>query len=170
VPLLIHRAWEGDFEPFVNAGVASNRGIRGILALGMLMSVVCSEDIPRIDPGMIDAVTSDTFLGDDRVRTQMAACEKWPRGDVPHKYGEPVTVDVPTLILSGTVDPVTGPDWGDEVANNLPSSVHVVLPGAHGVAGPCVQSITQAFVASGSTEGLDISCTADVRLPPFALR
>jgi pimeloyl-ACP methyl ester carboxylesterase len=170
VPLLIHRAWEGDYAPFAEAGINSTRGLSQILAIGMLQSVICAEDIPRIDPALIDAVTSDTFLGSERVLTQMAACDVWPRGAVPDNYGDPVQADVPTLILSGTHDPVTGSGWGEVAAGNLPDSLHLIVPAAHGVSGQCVRSIIQDFVASAELAELDTSCVVDVELPPFALQ
>jgi len=169
VPLLIHRAWEGDYAPFAEAGINSTRGISLILKMGMLLSVTCAEDVARIDPDTIDEITGGTYLGDERVRTQMAVCSIWPQGRIPANYGEPVRADVPVLVLSGTVDPVTGSDWGEEAASHLPDSLHLIIPGAHGVGDSCTQSIIRAFVASGTLAGLDTSCVADVTLPPFVL-
>jgi len=169
VPLLIYRAWQGDYAPFAQAGVNSTRGINLILKIGMLLSVTCVEDVARIDPDTIDEITAGTYLGDERVRTQTEVCSIWPKGRIPADYGEPVRADVPVLVLSGTHDPVTGSDWGADAASHLPDSVHLIVAGAHGVGGPCVESITSAFVASGTLEGLDTSCVADVTLPPFVL-
>ncbi|NIR43803.1 MAG: alpha/beta fold hydrolase [Gemmatimonadetes bacterium] len=166
-PLLIHRAYQGDYEFFVRIGLRSNIGITNALALGMLLSVTCPEDLARIDPGEIPALTDGTFLGPDRVRNQMAVCAIWPAGDVPEGYGEPVAVDVPTLIFSGTLDPVTPPRWGDETARHLPNSLHVVAPGAHGLGGSCITGIERQFLETASVEGIDTSCVKEMSLPPF---
>ena len=99
----------------------------------------------------------------------MAVCSIWPHGRIPADYGEPVRADVPVLVLSGTHDPVTGSDWGAEAASHLPDSLHLIVAGAHGVRGSCVDSITRSFVASGTLEGLDTSCVEGVTLPPFVL-
>jgi pimeloyl-ACP methyl ester carboxylesterase len=104
------------------------------------------------------------------VRQQIAACDVWPRGEIPAEYGEPVSADVPVLLFSGTIDPVTGPRWGEEAASHLPRSLHLVVPGAHGVDGRCTNDISRRFLESGSLEALDTSCVANLRLPPFALR
>ena len=169
-PLLIHRAFEGDYAPFAQLGMQSNRALRNQLAFGMLMSVVGSEDLPRIDPAAIERETAGTFLGGDRVRQQMAVAEIWPRGEIPDDYGQPVRVDVPVLLLSGTLDPVTGPRWGARAAEHLPNSLHVVVPGAHGVGGDCVASLIRAFLRTASVEDLDTSCVEDIELPPIAVR
>jgi pimeloyl-ACP methyl ester carboxylesterase len=72
-----------------------------------------------------------------------------------------VTSDVPTLLLSGTRDPVTPPSSAEAVAAHLSNSLHLVVPGAgHGVGGPCIREITLRFVEAGSLDNLDTSCLA----------
>jgi pimeloyl-ACP methyl ester carboxylesterase len=167
VPLLIHKAYEGDYEFFVDIGMQSNRGIVDILQFGMLLSVTCPEDLARIDPDEIPALTAGTFMRDDRVRNQLAACAVWPEGLVSDDYGEPVSVNVPTLVLSGTNDPVTSVRWGEEAASHLPNSLHVIAPGAHGVGGPCITFIQAQFLDTASVENIDAACVAEMTLPPF---
>ena len=165
----MQQAWEGNYDPVAAAGLASNRGIMDQLALGMLLSVTCPEDVSRIDPETIEPATAGTFLGPDRVRSQLAACAVWPSNGLPAGYGEAVRSDVPTLLWSGTLDPVTGPRWGDAAAEHLPDVLHLVVPGAHGVGGDCVRQISESFLESASLDGLDTSCTASMSLPPFVL-
>ena len=169
VPLLIQRAHRGDYRPFAERGMMSNRGLRRMLAFGMLLSVTAAEDVARIDPESIPELTEHTFLGDGRVRQQMAVCAFWPRSRLSEDFGEPVCSDVPTLILSGTIDPVTPPEMGDEVHRHFPNSVHLVVPAAHGVGGGRIQQITKNFLEAGSVEGLDTSGLEDLRLPPLQL-
>lgn len=159
VPYLIHRAYEGDFEPFAQRGMESNRRIRQMLALGMLLCVTCAEDLARITEAEITEITSSTFLGDDRVRQQMAVCEFWPKSNLPENYGDPVKVGMPVLLLSGTLDPVTPPNWGAEAASHLPNSLHLVVPGAHGVGGECIRDIQKQFLDTGSVLDLETACT-----------
>jgi pimeloyl-ACP methyl ester carboxylesterase len=170
VPLLIHKAYQGDYAFFASEGMQSNRGIMTRLQLGMLLSVTCPEDLARIDPAEIPALTEGTFYGDTRVRDQLAVCAIWPAGEVPADYGEPVSVDVPTLVISGTLDPVTSVYWGEETARHLPNSLHVVAPGAHGVGGPCIRSIQQQLLDTASVEELDTSCVQHMSLPPFRIQ
>jgi pimeloyl-ACP methyl ester carboxylesterase len=169
IPMLIHRAFEGDFDDFAQRGMETNRALRRSLAFGMLLCVTCGEDIPRIDPDSIAAETDGCFLGDGRVRRQMAVCSFWPSSQVPDDYGEPVAVDVPALLLSGTLDPVTPPRWGEQAARHLPRAVHVVVPGSHGVHGPCVSSLMRQVLELGGTADLDTGCVERMSLPAFAL-
>lgn len=167
VPLLLHRAYRGDLTSFATAGIASNRGLRSLLRFGFLLSVTCTEDVPRIVPDEIARETAGTYLEDSRVREQMAACAEWPRGDLPPGYGDPVHSDVPVFLLSGTLDPVSPPHFGAEAARTLPNSIHVVAPGAHVPAGPCIDAMERTFLEAGSAAAVDTSCVASMTLPPF---
>ena len=169
LPLAISRAAAGDLGLFASTGLIANRRIRSILRFGMLLSVVCSEDMPRIDPAEIETATLGTYLGDNRVREQMAVCAEWPRATIPADYAAPLTSSVPVLILSGNLDPVTTPEWGDETARMFPRGLHLVLPDGHAPNNPCTDALATAFMLRGSIEGLDTGCVAATRPPPFAL-
>jgi pimeloyl-ACP methyl ester carboxylesterase len=170
VPLFIHQAFSGDFNPIATEGLGRSRALSRSLALAMLQCVICAEDIARIDPQEIEKETKNTYFGDFRVRGQMAICDFWPQSRLPDNYGDPVSVNVPVLLLSGTLDAVTPPRWGEEAASHLPNSLHVVAPGAHGVGGECIAGIINTFLNTGSVDGIDTSCVQDMRLPPFKLK
>ncbi len=169
VPLFVNQAFSGNFDPIAKEALSRNRELNRGLALAMLQCVICAEDIARIDPWEIEKETKDTYFGDFRVRGQMAICDFWPRSRLPENYGDPVSIPVPVLLLSGTLDAVTPPRWGEEAASHLPISLHVVAPGAHGVGGECITGIIATFLNTGSVAGLDTSCVQDMRLPPFVL-
>ncbi|MFC2165630.1 alpha/beta hydrolase [Acidobacteriota bacterium] len=169
IPYLVHKAFEGDYEPFAQLGLETERMIRKMLATGMLLSVTCAEDLDRISETEIEDITGGTFMGDGRVRRQKAVCEFWPRSVLPNNYGDPVSVDVPVLLLSGIMDPVTPPRWGKAAASHLPHSLHLVVPGSHGVGGKCILAIQKQFLETGSVEELDISCTESMKLPRFRI-
>jgi pimeloyl-ACP methyl ester carboxylesterase len=169
VPLVVHQAYRGDFSTLLQLAVGQRRS-NGGLAHGMLLATTCAEDIARIRDDEIQNLTAGTFLGPDRVRDQKQVCGIWPRGEVPADDAEPVRSDAPVLLLSGTLDPVTPPEWADVALRTLPNGRHIVAPGAHGLGGPCIGRIVREFVTAGSTKGLDTSCTAEVALPPFVVR
>jgi pimeloyl-ACP methyl ester carboxylesterase len=167
VPLLIHHAFQGDFDDFARAAMSSNRGIRSSLRLGFLLAITCTEDVPRIDPSTIPRETAHTYLGDTRVREQMAACDGWPRGPLPRDYSDPIRSDVPVFLLSGSVDPVAASQFSADASKYLPNSIHIVAPGGHVPFGPCIESMERAFQMAASTRALDRSCVAEMRLPEF---
>ena len=70
---------------------------------------------------------------------------------------------MPTLVMSGEVDPVTPPVWGEQIAKHLSNAKHIVMPGTGHTAGGtgCGMRIIRNFIDKGTTEGLDTSCVAN---------
>ena len=169
VPLAVHQAYRGDFSALVQRAMDQRRS-NARLAHGMLLTTTCTEDVVRIREDEILDLTAGTFLGPDRVRDQKQVCSIWPKGDVAADDAEPVRSDAPVLLLSGTLDPVTPPQWADGALRSLPNGRHVVVPGAHGVGGPCIAQIVRDFLGAGSARDLGTSCTVDIALPAFVLR
>jgi hypothetical protein len=133
--------------------------------------VVCAEDFPRITPEDIASQTKTTIFGGHLLESRMKVCQFWPKGNVPAAYYAPVQSSVPTLILSGELDPVTPPAWGETAGKTLPNSKHLIAPGTgHGVLGTsCGMRIIHDFIEKGSAEGLDSSCLKSLKRPPFFL-
>jgi len=171
LPLLLHRAFLGDLKPLVETAIQRRVGIDQILAMGMLFSVTCAEDLPYIDAATAARETRGTLLGDYRIAEQKRVCEHWPRGSVPADVHTLVRSTVPVLLISGERDPVTPPEFGERVAKNLPNSLHLILPhGSHGGVGanPCVNGIARDFLERGTVQGLDTTCVASLKAPRFA--
>lgn len=169
VPLLLKRARAGDYTPFAQIALENGRGLKRALAMGLLLSVTCTEDVSRIRPEEVAKETAGSFIGDWRVRGQMAACSAWPKGELPADYAAPFTSDVPVLLISGNLDPVTPPHWGVDAQKSFPDSLHVVMPGAHVSDNDCVDSLLKTFLATASVKALDTSCVAKTKLPPFEM-
>jgi pimeloyl-ACP methyl ester carboxylesterase len=170
LPLLIERAEKNDFQGFFALGSLGD-GLATNMAEAMHFSVVCSEDAPRIILGSIQREAANTFIGAEMAEWRMKTCDFWPRGDVDKGYYDSPQVDIPALILSGELDPVTPPSWGQQVASHWTNSRHIVVPGiGHGTIGSgCVLKILREFVNQGSATNLNIDCVQRVRRPPFFL-
>jgi pimeloyl-ACP methyl ester carboxylesterase len=168
IPALIERAEQNDFQGFFALG-GMNEGAAENMSIGMQLSVICAEDAPRIAPGDMKKESAGTIFGPYVMRLQQQGCEMWPRGTVDPAFYEPVTSSIPTLILSGEIDPVTPPVWGEEVARTLPNSRHIVIPGTGHTAGGtgCGRRLIRAFVDAGTAANLDVSCVATVTRPPY---
>jgi pimeloyl-ACP methyl ester carboxylesterase len=171
-PYVIHRAAQGDFEPFARLAMLWEPSFRHILAFGMHLSVTCAEDVPFIAEAAVEPAIAGTYLRGYRVRQQIAACKEWPRGDIPAGFHDPVTSDVPVLMISGPYDPVTPPRFAEQVAAHLSHAVQVVVPeGHHGEGGlshvECITGISAGFVERAGTDGLDPSCVTSMARPPF---
>jgi pimeloyl-ACP methyl ester carboxylesterase len=169
VPLLLQRARAGDFTPFAQTALQGSRGLRSSLRFGLMLSVTCDEDVARIHPEEVERETAGSFLGSQRVRGQLAACAEWPRATLPEEHFRPFRSEVPVVLLSGRLDPVTPPSWAEEARRSLPRSVHLVTPGAHVTMNECIASIGARLFRSASVQGLDTRCVGALRNPPFVL-
>lgn len=168
LPLLIHLAHAGDYQPLARR--LASRVDSGI-PKGIYLSIVCSEHIPQFDASALPAAAAGTFTGEFRVRRDIIACGEWIRGWLPKDYWVSVQSNVPALILTGALDHVTPPRYGERVARSLTNSRHFVLPSrGHNDTDPCVSEILQAFVTAGRLDGLDTSCLAKTEDLSFALR
>ncbi len=96
---------------------------------GMHFSVLCAEDISRVDDETIARETAGTFLGDYLIGGYARVCELWPYARLEPSFWEPATSDVPALLLSGSRDPVTPPSGAEAVVRRLPNSRHLIVPG-----------------------------------------
>jgi pimeloyl-ACP methyl ester carboxylesterase len=65
-----------------------------------------------------------------------------------------------TVLLSGGLDPVTPPAYGDEVAKGFPNSRHVIAAGFGHIVSPhaCAPRLIAAFVDAGGFATLDAAC------------
>lgn len=170
VPELLSRAESGDFQGMLALAMVNEGGLEN-MAAGMQLSVLCAEDISQIEPGDVERASAGTVFGSHLFAGRDEACRFWPRGELPDNFHEPIASAVPTLILSGEVDPVTPPSWGDKVALHLKNSKHVIAPATgHGVINTgCGQAMARAFIDAGTADGLDVSCMDALRRPAFFL-
>jgi pimeloyl-ACP methyl ester carboxylesterase len=101
----------------------------------------------------------------------MAACAMWPRGTLQPAYFEPVTSSVPTLVLSGEVDPVTPPSWAAAAVRHLPNGRHLIAAATgHGVVQTaCGNRLIAEFLETADASSLDARCLDDASRPPFFL-
>lgn len=170
VPLAIARAAGGDFNPLLAQNLEFTADVAENLSVGMHLSVVCSEDVPRITPADL-AGTTKAFFGRTLVDDFLRACRHWPRAELPADFYEPVRSRAPVLILSGGIDPATPPRHGDEVAATLTHARHAVAPNlSHGVSGRgCAPRLIERFIRDADGRSLDVACLARIPRPLFVL-
>ncbi|MBL8526021.1 MAG: alpha/beta fold hydrolase [Betaproteobacteria bacterium] len=168
VPESLVRARQGDFGPLMAVSSAFSDGMEDKMAMGMRFSVVCAEDVPRYvgrNTGS-DAIAPFGVLFE---REFAKACEGWPKGDMAKDFDQPVTSAKPVLILSGGLDPVTPPLFGEEVKKTLSNSLHLIAPNVgHGVsARGCSPKLIKKFIETASVAGIDGKCLERLPRPTF---
>ncbi len=169
VPLALDRAMKGELGPFVAMTQNLAGGFERQIATGMFLSVVCAEDVPFFAPGDVEREAAGTLFGADAAKEIVRACTRWPRGEVPKSFRDPVESDVPVLLLSGDLDPVTPPSWAADAKKTLHRSANVVFSGTGHTAAvsACARKIAATFLDRGTEVGLDTACSGKSPRPPF---
>jgi len=171
IPQLLDRALHDDYGPLVAANLSFTADLAEQMNAALHYSVTCAEDVPRID-----AASRARVLEHSRARSLaervIAVCDIWPRGTMPADATTPVQSSVPVLLLSGGLDPVTPPEYGDEVAKTLPNSRHVVASGYGHLVSPhaCAPRLVTTFVETAGFDKLPASCIEFLKKttrPPF---
>lgn len=96
-------------------------------------------------------------------------CDQWDVEPARAGFQDPVSVDVPALVLAGTYDPATPPRDSRAAADALPRATYVEFDGiGHGVwdTSECSLSIVRAFLADPDA-AVDASCAAAITGPAF---
>jgi pimeloyl-ACP methyl ester carboxylesterase len=169
VPRLIRRASEGDFAELADYYVERTAwiGEGGGGAAGYHFSALCAEDIAPLTDEQVARHSEGTFMGDHLIEGYREVCRLWDVAELPASFWDPVRTDTPVLLISGEWDPVTPAAWGDAVAEHLPNSVHVVVPGGgHYPRNDCTLGLEEELLETGEVSGLDLSCVGAVREGP----
>src|SRR5688572_13712453 len=97
-------------------------------------------------------------------------CDLWKKGEMPPDFHAPVVSDVPSLLISGELDPVTPPEDAEKVKRHLSRSRHLVLAGhGHMMARGCMSKLLDEFFRAKNPD-LDARCLDSLRAPPFFVR
>lgn len=172
LPYMIAEASKGNYGPLGN--VASLFVFDRSVSYGMYYSVMCAED-GNFDPGAIDTGDLRPEIAERNKRDLKSlkdVCNVWNVDLLPATADEPVTSDVPTLLLSGRFDPITPATNAQDVARTLSKATAFVFPNTgHGAfqSERCATRIVQAFLNSPAVKP-DGSCIGALQPPAFKTR
>lgn len=171
VPLLIERAYAGDYGPV--AAVALRKAwLSKTISMGLYLSVACAEQLRLVDESSRRAAVAGLEVFDDHALAQLEqACARWPHAELPPAEFEPVHTDVPTLLLSGRYDPVTPADFGEHLGASFSNFRHVVVEqGSHGIWHlGCAPELMADFFAAADPAAVDPSCFDTLTRAPLFL-
>ncbi|HJN51522.1 MAG: alpha/beta hydrolase [Pseudomonadales bacterium] len=168
LPLAIEQAYQGNFQSLATMAGFFDSEQMGI-SIGMMNSVLCSEDMSVVGRQIPTTEGESSMFGMTIVRDLRSICEFWPKGTIPDSYFEPVASDIPVLLTSGELDPVTPPVWGEEAAATLSRSKHIVVAGVgHGTLSyGCMQDLVAQFIDQPNPQEVVSDCLEKIHRPPF---
>lgn len=156
LPVVLDEAAQGRYAPLMSLNRMASRSMDGQMNRGMQWSVICAEDADRYQP----APAGDTLLGPEVARMFFAACPAWNVGTRPKDFTQPLRTELPVLLLSGELDPVTPPRYAEQVLKGLPNGRHLMAKGqGHGTLNAgCMPRVLAQFVDTADAKSLEVSC------------
>lgn len=116
----------------------------------MAMTIDCLEDVPFNDPAKVKAnYAASALLHSFADADPTGDCPAWVEKAPVTAMSQPVESALPSLIFSGTHDPVTPPPYAQLAASHLPHSFYVEFPAiGHDVLGNsiCAGRVAEAFL------------------------
>jgi pimeloyl-ACP methyl ester carboxylesterase len=169
LPATLGAAEDGNFAPLLAQAALFGDLAEDKTAMGMRLSVVCAEDVPRFARAEVEREAQRAPFGRFFIDEFAKGCEAWPKGKMAANFDQPVKSDKPVLILSGGLDPVTPPQHGDEVRRSLGNALHLVAPNlGHGVSSRgCAPKLIKKFIETASVAGIDGECLQRLPRPMF---
>jgi pimeloyl-ACP methyl ester carboxylesterase len=178
LPELIAMADRWDFD-LVGLLLGSFLQQIGFVHVGQQLAVQCQEEVafttraeleeqtrahPRFGAFLEGALTLGPSIAD--------VCADWRTVPPNPIEDQPVHSAIPTLVLSGSLDPITPPSWGERVAAGLDYGKFLEFPHTgHGVINSreCGEAIVTAFYTNPHAS-LDTSCIPQTPEPAFTAR
>ncbi|MCA9685339.1 MAG: alpha/beta fold hydrolase [Myxococcales bacterium] len=171
IPLIIDRAHAGDFAPAAAMLLRMSK-LSKTLSMGLYMSVACAEDLAENDVAHRRQAVAGLEFFDDLFLVQLEqGCARWPHARLDPAFFEPVSSDVPTLLLSGRYDPVTPPSLAEHAAESL-SNARLLTVGVahHGIwSEGCTPKLLASFFADADPRAVDPGCQQELTRAPFFL-
>jgi pimeloyl-ACP methyl ester carboxylesterase len=133
---------------------------------GMYASTMCAEDGDYAADTLVDieGLYPDVarVVGGTLDNDLLELCPVWQVTPLSADVDTLVQSEVPTLLLTGDLDPITPPAFAEEVAEGLPNSTVLTFPRqSHGVffRTDCARQLTSQFVIDPAAR-LDVACIA----------
>lgn len=162
-PQTIYRVKNGDYSTLIAAQYSLPYGFDGINP-GLYVSVICREHVLDTTPEKLKQA-SEQFNVENFIwrpfyqdlEKMFSACKTW--GAVGPVLGEKdaVVSDIPSLVITGTFDAATPPQYGEQVAANLSNSYYFEFPNQGHVptvadTSGCAMNIALEFLANPAAE------------------
>ncbi|MBI2399260.1 MAG: alpha/beta fold hydrolase [Xanthomonadales bacterium] len=157
LPHALQEASAGRFETLMAQSDMFTGELGESIMHGMQLSVICSEDAARL---VVDPDDADSLLGTEMIEVMHAQCSAWPKGERPADFHDPLSSDVPVLLMSGEFDPVTPPRYGEETAKGYRNGRHLVVRGRGHIVltAGCMPKLAAEFIDKNEAKALDAAC------------
>ncbi len=163
IPWIVESAYHGDMDVLAQRAEIGKRDV----PLGTYLCLACNEDPIHKDPRAIvpdKATPFDAFFQ----KKEVDFCRVWPTTETELTYMRPFDTDVPTLILSGSVDHTSPPGIAGQVNADFKNGKQIVLLGRGSKdIDACTIDLITEMIEEGSSKSLNSKCSEVPLSVPF---
>lgn len=168
IPAMIYDAKDGKYGMIAQLQSQFLAQLKDI-SRGMFFSVECVEEAPFDTPEKATEAykaAGELAGGLGTATSFFESCKVWNVNKAAEIENQAVKSDVPSLVISGQLDPITPPSWGKLAGSTLSKSFFFEVPGGgHGpsLTVACPQKMVLDFVDNPSTAP-DSSCLSKLKV------
>lgn len=172
IPFIVDSVTHGRYGDLLFSMAYINSRLNELFADGMWASVICAEDFVQLDQQSALETARGSAFGSQRLENEIEICNHWNAAKLPATYFQPVTSDLPLLMMVGGADVATPVGAAQKHIRFFSRGRLIVVPPAgHEIMpmqNPCLESIVHQFFKDASGAQLDTDCVADITRPPFS--
>ena len=169
LPMALYKLNRGDGRAFM-ALTSEGAMVSKSVYLGSTLSLLCGEEVPRMTDARAKEIGAGHLTQDTYYQYWRAACKGWPSLPGDDDIHASIASDVPMMILSGELDPITPPSMGEHLAKSFKNSRHLVVRGVgHNVSYQgCIPKILGAFIKELDANDIEVECLDKMKRPAFS--
>lgn len=161
IPAIIKALEKGEIEPISNA-LKRVEFIYNLVNWPMNNSVMAYEELPFYDSADLDKVLEQSQLGFDVATYEgVTSLANWHPYRATDFENQPVVSEIQTLMVSGSLDPVTPPSNATGALRHLKNGHGVIFQDeSHDLFNPCFFQIAEDFL-NDPTQRPDTACSSE---------
>ena len=167
LPLAIENAYRGDTRLLGALNTMIGGAATNSMYMGLTIGVLCQEHVYQGQKALAERESRGGFTANTYYEFWLQAC-KSERPERAAYLKVPERLTMPTLLISGTLDPITPEQTAEKALAYLPNAQHIIIPNAgHTNSGRgCMPRLMNEFLLTG--EVADTQCITNNQFPAFS--
>ncbi|TLU65799.1 alpha/beta hydrolase [Thalassotalea litorea] len=151
IPMAVERAYNGDYSMIQGLAMMAGSGASNSMYLGLTLGVLCQEHISEQGQEYAIAKGQKSFVKHSYFSFWQQACGTQD-ASLYQPFEAPEAIEVPTLLLSGELDPVTPEQSAEQARKYLPNSTHLIIANSGHIVSyqGCVPNLIAEFLEQKS--------------------
>jgi len=144
---------------------------------GAFLGISCAEEFAAFERIVTDeSIRADVFMRQEQVKSVSTACKALNVARDPLPKPKPGSIAIPTVMVSGGMDPITPPVMADHAARAYTNLRHVLIDNGGHINSqvPCVDTFVNKFIDvpildDGEDDAPELECKGTIHVPAFAM-